>query len=231
MDLSYFSALKTCYRDKIASLARYDDVMPVKKIRFVECYNKARDEALTDRVIRSGWKATGIHPWNPQKAIESSQVVDAAKSHSIDLTSSQQLLSDTVFDPLATPRNVQQLKSVIQNLPKSQSLPRDIRRLLAKTTKAFSELHVAQAFNERELAVKDAEIEKLAAKKKRTKVERDPNTDFANLDNIKEAMDKVKERQDAWDKKDRAREAAATAAMMTERGMSQFMTEFHVNSA
>jgi hypothetical protein len=62
-------------------------------------------------------------------------------------------------------------------------------------------------------------------------VERNPNTDFANLDNIKEAMDKVKERQDAWDKKDRAREAAATAAMMTERGMSQFMTEFHVNSA
>jgi hypothetical protein len=43
-------------------------------------------------------------------------------------------------------------------------------------------------------------------------------------------MDKAKEQQDAWDKKDRAREAAATAAMMTERGMSQFMTEFHVNS-
>jgi hypothetical protein len=106
-----------------------------------------------------------------------------------------------------------------------------MRRLLAKTTKAFSELYVAQAFNERELAVKDAEIEKLAAKKKRIKVERDPNTDFANLDNIKEAMDKVKERQDAWDKKDRAREAAAAAVMMTERGMSQFMTEFYVNSA
>ena len=43
-------------------------------------------------------------------------------------------------------------------------------------------------------------------------------------------MDKEKEQQDTWNKKDRTREAAATAAMMTERGMSQFMTEFHVNS-
>ena len=50
------------------------------------------------------------------------------------------------------------------------------------------------------------------------------------MESIKEAMDKVKEQQEAWDKKDRAREAAATAAMMTERGMSQFMNEFHVNS-
>ena len=80
------------------------------------------------------------------------------------------------------------------------------------------------------MTVKDAEIEKLTAKKKRTKVAKDPSTDFANLESIKEAMDKAKEQQDVWDKKDRAREAAATAAMMTERGMSQFMTEFHVNS-
>jgi hypothetical protein len=204
--------------------------MPVKKIRFVKCYNKARNESLTDRAIRSDWKAARIHPWNPQKAIESSQVIDTAKSQSIDIKPSQQQPYDAVFDPLTTPRNAQQLKIVIQNLPESQLQLRDVRTLPSKTTKAFNELHVTQAINIRELAVKDAEIEKLTAKKKRTKVATDPNTDFANLESIKEAMDKVKEQQDAWGKKDRAREAVATAAMMTERGMSQFMTEFHVNS-
>ena len=136
-----------------------------------------------------------------------------------------------MFDPLTIPRNAQQLKIAIQNLPESQLKLRDVRTLLTKIIKAFDELHVTQALTERELTVKDAEIEKLTAKKKRTKVARDPNTDFANLESIKEAMDKAKEQQDAWDKKDRAREAATTAAMMTERGMSQFMTEFHVNSA
>src|SRR5271168_1335329 len=97
----------------------------------------------------------------------------------------------------------------IQNLPESQLQYKNIYTLLSKTTKTFNKFYITQAINLHELAVKDAEIDKLTVKKKRTKVAADPNTDFTNLESIKEAMDKAKEQQDTWDKKDRARETAA----------------------
>jgi hypothetical protein len=74
LDLACFSPVKSSYRTHIADLSTLDDSASVKKARFVKCYYLAREEGLTERVIRSGWRATGINPWNPDKAIYSSQV-------------------------------------------------------------------------------------------------------------------------------------------------------------
>ena len=74
LDLSCFSLIKTKYRDSIADLAALNDSAPVKKSRFISLYHKARKEGLTEQIIQNGWKATGIAPWNPEKALQSSQV-------------------------------------------------------------------------------------------------------------------------------------------------------------
>jgi len=74
LDLSCFSPIKLRYRQQIASLASLDDSVKIKKHRFIEYYHCAREESLTERVIRAGWKASGISPWNPEKAYASSQV-------------------------------------------------------------------------------------------------------------------------------------------------------------
>jgi hypothetical protein len=42
LDLGVFVPLKSCYRREIAKLASLDDASPVKKQRFVTCYNSAR---------------------------------------------------------------------------------------------------------------------------------------------------------------------------------------------
>ena len=74
LDLGTFSPLKSRYRREIADLACIDDAAPVKKRRFVRCYQKARAETFNPRLLRAGWAAAGLYPWNPSKVLNSSQI-------------------------------------------------------------------------------------------------------------------------------------------------------------
>ena len=58
----------------MADLAYLDDAAPVKKRRFVQVCQTARAETFTPRTLRAGWLAAGLFPWNPNKAINSSQL-------------------------------------------------------------------------------------------------------------------------------------------------------------
>jgi DDE superfamily endonuclease len=78
LDLSCFSPLKSRYRKQLTELAKFDDSAPVKKMQFLLYYNKARNEGLSPPNIRAGWKVADIHPWNPPRAIRSSQVTQMA---------------------------------------------------------------------------------------------------------------------------------------------------------
>jgi hypothetical protein len=74
LDLACFSLVKSRYRKEIANLSRCEDSAQVKKIRFIQYYAKARQIGLSPNQIKSGWKASGIVPWDPRKVIESSQI-------------------------------------------------------------------------------------------------------------------------------------------------------------
>ena len=75
LDLCPFSIFKSRYRDELSNLASLADSIAVKKNLFIDVYNKARNEGMSEYNIRAGWKATGIYPWDPQKVLRSSQVV------------------------------------------------------------------------------------------------------------------------------------------------------------
>ena len=74
LDLAPFSVLKSRYRNQIQALSALDDAAPVKKERFVVSYNKARAEGLSERVVRAGWRAAGLCPYNPDIVLLSSQI-------------------------------------------------------------------------------------------------------------------------------------------------------------
>ena len=74
LDLGTFSPLKAHYRAEIAALSFLDDAAPVKKVRFIQCYFRARSECLVPRILKSGWVAAGLFPWNPEKGMKSSQL-------------------------------------------------------------------------------------------------------------------------------------------------------------
>ena len=54
LDLAPFSVVKSKYQGQIRELASLDDAAPVKKERFVRCYNQARLEGLTEKIIQAG---------------------------------------------------------------------------------------------------------------------------------------------------------------------------------
>ena len=62
LDLYLFSVIKSQYRDEISNLVALTDEIVVKKNLFIEVYNKARNEDMTEYNIRTGWSATGIYP-------------------------------------------------------------------------------------------------------------------------------------------------------------------------
>jgi DDE superfamily endonuclease len=74
LDLSVFSLIKSHNRKEIDRIAMYNDTGPMKKIRFIEFYDKARQFALTVRNIQSGWRGAGLVPFNPTKVLNSRQV-------------------------------------------------------------------------------------------------------------------------------------------------------------
>jgi hypothetical protein len=74
LDLGVFAPLKSRYRSQIAALASLDDALPVKKQRFLTCYNSARQETFKPRLLLTGWKSAGLLPFNPSKGLNSSQI-------------------------------------------------------------------------------------------------------------------------------------------------------------
>ena len=71
LDLGPFSVLKRAYRKHLRQACVSSLTMTPKKPEFLEAWKKARKEALTPEHIATGWKATGIYPRDPLKAINS----------------------------------------------------------------------------------------------------------------------------------------------------------------
>jgi len=83
LDLTVFSSLKRTYRAAVASDSHLDDSAPVKKQRFLEYYQNARQSAFSTRNILSGFQTAGIVPWNPRKALISPFIIQRATDDDI----------------------------------------------------------------------------------------------------------------------------------------------------
>lgn len=66
LDVSCFSPLKRSYGQEVQQLVRYID-----KEDFLSIYSKIRPFVFTDQNIRSGFQATGLVPYDPQRVLSS----------------------------------------------------------------------------------------------------------------------------------------------------------------
>ena len=183
LDLSCFSPLKTRYRKEIMALASLDDAAPVKKRRFLECYYKAREESFTDRVIRAGWKASGLHPFDPAKVLESSQVKGRP------LTPPPQEEVDS--EPFKTPKGPKDLYHLSQGIRGEVELERDVRMMLQKVTKRFEEYCTMNASLTAENAQLKLKLKDVQPQQRRKKVVPKPNEAFVTIEGVKEAIEEV----------------------------------------
>ena len=69
LDLSCFATLKRAYGRQIEQLMR-NGVNYIDKPDFLTAYYKARTEAITPTIARSGFTAAGLVPFNPERVLE-----------------------------------------------------------------------------------------------------------------------------------------------------------------
>ena len=228
LDLACFAFVKGKYRQQIADLARFDDAAPVKKIRFVQFYEQARNSGLNKAHILAGWSVSGIYPWQPSKVLESHQVIQPPKtpptrrSHGLIPSQSTQNVQIT------TPCNAKQLQLQANIILRQKCDSRTVRLLFAKTSKAFASLQFKTVEQGLQLANQAKIIEEHHVKK-RKKIAIDTNKQFAGIEQIIAAQTKVAAQQEEWNGVNRAKGARQQADMVEQAGMEACMIEFHVS--
>jgi hypothetical protein len=225
LDLSCFSAVKTRYRGQIQRLAYLDDAAPVKKARFITYYTQAREEGLSKRNIIAGWRAAGICPYNPEKVLNSSQVLRRLTTPPPPPPPPLPPYSplNTIFQ---TPQKPQDMYRSQQILQQAEPLSRSMRTVLNKAAKAIGQKNVSlakcEALNKRLVS----QLDSISSSKPRKRVRLDPNERFADIENIWEAK-RQSEAETARRRISAAEQAeenaaAATAAATLESMCNQF---------
>ena len=225
LDLSCFSLCKSKYRQEVAELVKWDDGEKVKKINFLRLYESARNEGLTSKAVKLGFKTAGLWPYNPDKVINSSQVLQ----NQVVPEPTRCTPPPTIPELFSTPSTRIDLQKQIQTLTQVENLSRNVRIILRKTSKAFDQLHVERARDSTELRIRKRQIDQLQSKR-RKKVTVDPNQKFVNIEDIKRTHDEIRRNREAYEKRDRQKEAAATSAALLKEDISKFMVEFWVTA-
>ncbi len=228
LDLACFSVVKSKYRKQIADLSYLDDAAPVKKRRFVRCYNLAREEGLSPRVIRGGWNAAGLYPWNPKKVLQSSQVKNQRKDPTENAEKTEKLPEETAAMLYATPKRPQQVYEAIVSLNSQLELARDCRVVLQKNMKAIGKLNAEKASLEMVIQSQAAKIANLEAKKPKKKVAEDPNSRFINIDAIRKAQEELAIQEQRRKEREPIVEARKLADQMAKANMQEFMHEWQL---
>lgn len=224
LDLAPFSVLKSKYRETIRSLSALDDAAPIKKERFLVSYNKAREEGLSERVIRAGWRAAGLCPYNPELVLLSSQVTGRPVTP-LSVTQT----SDATNPLFITPQSSQALHLAQQQLLQSESLSRSTRTLLGKAGKAIARANTRSAQLEAENQRLKYQLDAIQSTRVRKRVQVNPNERFSNVESIKAALERATaihaEQAAKAPEKEAQKAAAATAALSLESMCTEWQVE------
>jgi hypothetical protein len=185
LDLACFSSVKTRYRSQIQELASLDDAAPVKKSRFMTCYSQAREKGLSKHNIRTGWRVTGIIPYNPGLVINSSQVL--RRPTTPPSLERPQFPSEIVLQTPKKPRDIYYLQQALQRAERS---PRILRAIFQKMTKALEQKNTGLALGEAEISRLKLQVDSISSNRPRKRLQTNPNERFANIEAIREAMER-----------------------------------------
>lgn len=194
LDLGVFAPLKSRYRKEIVDLACLGDASPVKKRRFIQAYQKARAATFNnERTLRAGWSAAGIFPWNPDKTLNFSQVHRTTRPPSPPPSPpphpSTPERSTGTNEHFRTPEHPRDILEFTQRLGK---LTRDQRMAFQKASKALGNITTIAAKLQAEKRSLEMSVEELESKRKMKKLTVDLNSQFANVENIKRAIEEAK---------------------------------------
>jgi hypothetical protein len=184
LDLACFSLLKGRYRDQITNLARFDDSSAIKKAQFLEYYHKAAQEGLNHRQIVAGWKAAGIHPWDPRKVIRSRLIIQSHQTtQQTPQTPPSRKRTASISNLYYTPLHNRDYRDTCSMIIRENLVSRPIRGFLQKVSKTIDQLEWESIQKDLQLKAQQAQIDDLNKRKKKRQTI-DCNETFANIETI-----------------------------------------------
>lgn len=201
LDLSIFSPLKSAYRKELSSLSILTDSTPIGKRNFLICYQKAREQSLTVKNIKAGWRASGIYPQNMAKPLMSRLLLENSNQSNQEASTDSNQQEEVVQGPTIssvlweTPKKAQDIRYQVQELTQLSDADLPTRRqLYRKITKGFDEKDYALAQAEHRIQQLEARIEQIQPRKRR-KVKTSPNSKFVGIRAIQEAQRQAGDRE------------------------------------
>ena len=143
LDLLVFSSLKSHYRTEIGHLGLLTDSSLIGKRNFLACYCKARKEALSAKIIKSGWKATGLWPKSMAKPLLSPLLLENSNARKESTLQAPQSFNSTLgidsLQVLSTPRKSTEIKAQVARFLSLEDIshPSTQRHLFRKLIKGF----------------------------------------------------------------------------------------------
>jgi hypothetical protein len=184
LDLASFSVLKSSYRKQIRALSAISDSAPVKKNSFMRLYKKAREAGLSEKVIRAGWRATGLSPFNKDLVMKSTQLLTRPVTPP---PQTQSIYSEESL--FKTPQRSQDVYNAQRLLQRSESLSRSTRALLGKAGKAISIANTRAAELYTSNMRLQHQLDQFKIHKPKSRVPTDANERFRNVEVVRAAVD------------------------------------------
>lgn len=193
----------------------------MKKERFISCYNAAREEGFSQRVIRAGWRATGLVPFNPDQVLSSSQI--STRPATPPAPQRQQSASPELF---LTPRKHSDFYEAYQRLLKSESLSRNARALIGKCGRSILRSDAREAHLEMRLQNAETRLDEFenASSKKRKRI--DPNQRFHDAESIKAAIDQAADETAQFSTKKTRNDPKTISDIVAATGLDSMCTQF-----
>jgi DDE superfamily endonuclease len=124
LDVSVFSSLKHWYRRAIDSRLRLGDTR-IPKAEFLSLYSEIRDKAMTINNIQSGFRKTGLVPYNPAAVLRQLP------------TTPIKTPNPTVLPGLQTPKCPSEITKALDMLGNSDSTPVRVGRKIGRAAMAL----------------------------------------------------------------------------------------------
>ena len=103
LDVTLFASLQSAYGSAVATHTRTTRT-GINKALFWNFYKLAKHEAYTKNNIKSAWRATGVHPFNPDKVLAELEKKNTKQLPAIPASTPRS------FKFLKTPRNRRELR-------------------------------------------------------------------------------------------------------------------------
>jgi hypothetical protein len=155
-DLTVFPSLKEAYREEADQLYQGGE-RTINNEHFVYMYAPAREKAFTKRNITSGWAASGLVPFNPDRVLRVtpkppplSQVTDS-RINEIQVDSSKNEILQTPVTPVSAEAFVSLYNQIEQNIhtePGLSRLQKCVQKLANAGQSTFAECALLQDQNQ-----------------------------------------------------------------------------------